>query len=231
MAEITELPAKNNIHQTQILAALFSPALPIGAFSYSNGLEAAIHAFDVKDADTAQGWIETILIGGSGRNDAIFMAQAHKAAGGSDLEREIAAINELAIALSSGAERAQETLEIGANFTRIAAQVYKIDLGELPPLAYPVAAGIAARRLGCDLSLSLTFFTQSFVANLISVAVRTVPIGQSDGQIILTNLMPVAAAIADEATRASLDDVGGYAVLADHAAIAHETQEPRIYRT
>jgi urease accessory protein len=58
-----------------------------------------------------------------------------------------------------------------------------------------------------------------------------VPIGQSDGQIILARLMPVVVDLAEAAAIAPLDDVGGYAFLADHAAILHETLETRIYRT
>ena len=102
MAESTD-----TIHQTQVLAALFSPAFPIGAFSYSHGIEVAIASGDVADASTAYDWIETILRGGSGRNDAILMANAYKAVNlraikGADLtggrNAEIEAINELAFA-------------------------------------------------------------------------------------------------------------------------------------
>ena len=235
MAESTD-----TIHQTQVLAALFSPAFPIGAFSYSHGIEVAIASGDVADASTAYDWIETILRGGSGRNDAILMANAYKAinlhtikgadlAGGRNAEIEV--INELAFALSPGAERAQESRELGVNFTRIIKQVYELDIGLSPPLAYPVAAGLAARHLGCELRLSLSFFLQSFIGNLISVTLRAVPLGQSDGQIILAQLMPVTAALADEAATTTLDDVGGYAILADHASILHETLDTRIYRT
>jgi len=235
MTELTD-----TIRQTQLLAALFSPAFPIGAFSYSHGIEAAIASGDVDDATTAHDWIETILIGGSGRNDAILMANAYNAvklhaakdgqlAGGRNAEIE--AINELAFALSSGAERAQESRELGVNFARIVDQVYQLDISRSTPLAYPVAAGLVVRYLGCDLTLGLTFFLQSFIANLISVVVRAVPLGQSDGQIMLAQMMPAVATLANEAALAPLDDVGGYAILADHASIIHETLEPRIYRT
>ena len=235
MAESTD-----TIHQTQVLAALFSPSFPIGAFSYSHGIEVAIASGDVANASTAYDWIDTILRAGSGRNDAILMANAYKAvyphatkdgdlASGRNSQIEV--INELAFALSPGAERAQESCELGINFTRVLKQVYELDIGLSPPLAYPVAAGLAARNLGCELRLSLSFFLQSFVGNLISVAVRAVPVGQSDGQIILVRLMPDTAALADEAATTTLSDVGGYAILADHASILHETLETRIYRT
>ena len=235
MTELTD-----TIRQTQVLAALFSPAFPIGAFSYSHGIEAAIASGDVNDAATAHDWIETILLGGSGRNDAILMATAshavtlHAARGGQlagGRNAEIEAINELAFALSSGAERAHEIRELGVNFTRMTEQVYQLDIGQSPPLAYPVVAGLAARPLRCELQLSLILFLQSFIGNLISVAVRAVPLGQSDGQIILARLMPAVAVLADEATTTPLDDIGGYTLLADPASILHETLETRIYRT
>ena len=175
-----------------------------------------------------------------GKNDAILMANAYKsinlhAIKGADLaggrNAEIDVINELAFALSPGAERTQESRELGMNFTRMTENVYQLDIGLSPPLAYPLAAGLAARHLGCELKLSLSLFLQSFIGNLISVAVRAVPLGQSDGQIILAQLMPAVAALADEVATTPLDDIGGYAILADHASILHETLETRIYRT
>ena len=223
------------IHQIQTLAALFSQTFPIGAFSYSHGIEAAIATGGICDCNTAHDWIKTCLIGGSGRNDAILMANTYNAAkdGSSDLHKnhEIRAINELSFALCSGAERARESRELGDNFARTVDQIYQLGLEQSSPVAYPVAAGLTVRYLGCDLKLGLTFFLQGFVSNLISVVVRLVPIGQSDGQIILTRLMTAMAKLAEEAETATLDDVGGYAILADHASILHEILEPRIYRT
>ena len=232
--------SKDTIRQSQVLGALFSPAFPIGAFSYSHGMEAAIAAGDVNDVATTHDWIETILLGGSGRNDAILMASAYNAVNlnatkGGQLaslrNAEIEKINELAFALSSGAERAQESRELGVNFTLIVEKVYQLDIGLSPPLAYPVVAGLTVHYLGCELRLSLSFFLQSFISNLISVAVRAMPLGQSDGQIILSRLMPVAAELAEEATTTPLDDIGGYAILADHSSILHKALETRIYRT
>lgn len=223
------------IHQIQTLTALFSQTFPIGAFSYSHGIEAAIAAGTVDDFNTAFDWIKICLIGGNGRNDAILMANTYKAIeyGSSDhvINCKVGMINELSFALCSGAERAQESRELGDNFVRIVNQVYQLGIEQPSPLAYPVAAGLTVRYLDCDLTLGLTFFLQGFVSNLISVAVRSVPIGQSDGQIILARLMPAVAKLAEDATSSVLDDIGGYAILADHASILHETLQPRIYRT
>jgi urease accessory protein len=148
MTELTD-----TIRQTQVLAALFSPAFPVGAFSYSHGIEAAIASGDVNDAATAHDWIETILLGGSGRNDAILMANAynavtlHAARGGQlagGRNAKIEAINELAFALSSGAERAQESRELGVNFTRMTEQVYQLDIGQSRRL--PILLWLGLRR-------------------------------------------------------------------------------------
>ena len=213
-------------YQNQILAALFSPSFPIGAFAYSHGLEAAIAAGLVIDTDTAEKWIKTCLISGSGRNDAIIFAHAWRA---EPEERE--KINDLAFALCASAERDQEMRELGANFRDIAVRVYQVSVNEEQSIALPVMAGIATRQLHCELPLSLVFFLQSFANNLISVVVRAVPLGQSEGQTILYRLMPWIEQLASDAVKASLDQIGSHAFFADQMAIKHETMETRIYRT
>ena len=206
-------------HQTQILASLFSPAFPVGAFAYSHGLETAIHSKIVHTADSLESWIETCLCDGSGRNDAILMARAWQ---GDD-------VNDLALALAAGKERWQETCELGAAFSRQVTALYQITLDS--GLAYPVAAGKTVRKLGCTLPLSLEFYLQAFVANLVSVGVRAIPIGQTEGQAIIIKLMPAIADLAKSAAAANIDDIGGCSFMADIAALHHETLEPRIYRT
>jgi len=214
------------IQQSQILSALFSPAFPVGAFSYSHGMEAAIAGNQVVDAASAHDWIRTCLVGGSARNDAIIMTQLWR-----ESEMSISDLNDLAFALCSSSERLQETRELGESFRRSATKAYAVDWPIDTPIAYPVATGICARQLGCDADLSLVFFLQAFVSNLVSVAVRAVPIGQVEGQTVLRRLMPDIEAIASEAVTSDLNNLGGYAFGADQAAQIHETMETRIYRT
>lgn len=218
--------AATSIRQTQILSALFSPSFPIGAFAFSHGLEAAIEAGWVVDVHTAENWIRSCLLSGSGRNDALIFAHAWRATAD-----RVQVLNDLAFALCSSAERAQEMRELGENFRRVTQQVYAVTFDAHGPASYPVITGLATRQLDCDLSESLVFFLQSFVGNLISVAVRTVPIGQSDGQAILRRVMPDVERLAAETVDGSLDQLGGHAFLADHAAMRHESMETRIYRT
>ena len=222
----TSQKSQHVTYQNQILSALFSPSFPIGAFSYSHGLEAAIAASLVVDTKTAEKWIKTCLVSGSGRNDAIIFAHAWRAE--PDKREEL---NEIAFALCASAERDQEMRELGASFRDIVTQVYRISVTDMQSLAYPVMAGVATRQLHCELLLSLVFFLQSFTNNLISVAVRAVPLGQSEGQGILYRLIPWIEQLANETIKASLGQIGGHAFLADHMAIKHETMETRIYRT
>ena len=222
----TSQKSRNVTYQNQILSALFSPSFPIGAFSYSHGLEAAIAASLVVNTRTAEKWIKTCLVSGSGRNDAIIFAHAWRAE--PDKREEL---NEIAFALCASAERDQEMRELGASFRDIATRVYRVSVTDMQSMAYPVMAGVATRQLHCELLLSLVFFLQSFANNLISVAVRAVPLGQSEGQGILYRLIPSIEQLANETINASLDQIGGHAFLADHMAIKHETMETRIYRT
>ena len=147
----TSQKSQHVTHQNQILSALFSSSFPIGAFSYSHGLEAAIAAGKVFDPDTAERWIKTCLMSGSGRNDAIIFAHAWRAE-----PDEWEKLNDLALALCASVERDREMRELGANFRDIVTRVYQVSVTEEQSMAYPVIAGIASRQLHCELLQSLS---------------------------------------------------------------------------
>ena len=202
-----------------ILQNWFSPAFPIGAFSYSGGLETAIALGDVHDRDSLADWLRTTLRHGTVFTDAVFLRAAF------DGEE----VNELCLALCAGAERHQETTELGTAFTNIVRQAQAVDLP--PGLAYPVAVGMAAARLGLLREATMAAFLQGACMNQISVAVRAVPIGQVDGQACLVSLMPaIEQAVADVMVQ-EVELVGSFAPAADLCALEHETSEQRIYRT
>ena len=203
-----------------ILQAWFSPAFPIGAYSYSHGLETAIQDGLITDEVSLQSWISTLLLYGSGRNDGLFIKAAYEA------EEEA---NALCLALCASKERWQETTELGQAFSRVANTSYQTDLPD--GLAYPVAVGQAARTMDFDLTLTLQSYLQAFAANLISVGVRAIPIGQQAGQHCLVGLYPVIEEVITQAVEASLDEVGSAALLSDLMAMKHEHSVPRIYRT
>lgn len=205
----------------QILTTWFSPAFPVGAYSYSHGLEWAVAEGRVRDATSLTDWTEGLLRHGAGRADAILLAHAHRA-------DDPAPLAEMARALAPSSERLLEAVAQGAAFTRTAAAVW----GTRPePLPYPVAVGHAAGRLGLPLELTATFFVQAFAANIISAAVRLVPLGQTDGQRVTAQLLPLAAEVAADAIAAPLEEIGGLSFTADLASMAHETQTTRLYRS
>ncbi len=98
-------------------------------------------------------------------------------------------------------------------------------------VAYPIAAGMACAALGIPRREALLAFLQGFAAALTSVAVRLVPIGQTAGLETLRDLMQVITATAERAAAASLDDLGAITLTADVAAMRHETQYSRVFRT
>ena len=208
------------------LLAWLSPSFPTGGYAYSHGLEWAVECGDVADEKTLRGWIEDVLAHGSGRNDAILLRHAHRAAADTGALTEIA---ELAAATSSSRERQAETLDQGAAFIAAATA------WQTPPLpsrtAYPVAVGALAGSHGIAEDLVAAAYLQAFAANLISAAVRLVPLGQSVGLRVLAALEPLILRVAEQTRDATPNDIGGCAFRADLAAMCHETQYTRLFRS
>ena len=203
------------------LANWLSPGFPVGAFSYSHGLEWAISTGDVSDRDSAQAWIETCLRRGAARTDAILMAQVMC---GGDVDE----LDALARALAPSRERALETEAQGAAFTATLAEAWG---GDPKPRAYPIAVGIAAQAHDCQARETVSMYLQAFVANLVSACVRLVPIGQTDGQRVIAAMQAAIEEITAEALAATLDEIGGCAMLSDIASMRHETQSIRLFRS
>ncbi|MEO0363754.1 MAG: urease accessory UreF family protein [Pseudomonadota bacterium] len=207
------------------LATWLSPGFPVGAFAYSHGLETATAERTVRDVATTEAWIGDVLVSGGGRTDAILLAASHRAASAGE---PVDGIAELAAALAPSAERRLETEAQGAAFAETVGAVWGLSAGAAP---YPVAYGRAAAEIGAPLGVAAALFLNAFAANLVSAAVRLVPLGQTEGQRIVAWLHPVAEALAAEAAAADLDDIGGSAILADAASMRHETQPVRLFRS
>jgi urease accessory protein len=207
------------------LHAWLSPGYPVGAYTYSHGLENAIAEGLIEDVDSARAWIDDCLKHGGGRSDAILFAQTYRADG----EDALAEISELALALAPSTERLLETRAQGRAFADVTEAAWGNGAPHDRP--YPVAVGQAAAAHGIALEAALVVFLQAFVANLVSAAVRLVPLGQTEGARIVAGLMPDVLALAEAAAAAGLDDIGGFAIHADIASMRHETQETRLFRS
>jgi urease accessory protein len=231
--EAASLPASAALFR---LMTWLSPAFPVGAFSYSSGLEWAVEAGDIRDAATLQDWLTSMLAAGSGFCDAVFLAHAHRAAADGN-DPALVELSELAAAFVPSRERQLETLAQGRAFIDIASRVWSCAVLERfrqiwqGPVAYPVAVGVlgAGHRVARDLVLH--GFLHAQVANWISAGVRLIPLGQTDGQRVLAALEPIIAETAHRAAQGSFDDLGSASFRIDIASMRHETQYTRLFRS
>lgn len=207
------------------LLTWLSPAFPVGAFAYSHGLEWAVEAGDVRNEASLLQWIEDVIRYGSGRTDAILLRHAHRA----EDKPALAAVAEIAEAVQPSAERRAETLGQGGAFV-LAAQVWGAPLLD-GPLPYPVAFGVLARAQGVDEEPAALGFLHAFAANLVSAAVRLVPLGQTAGLRTIAALEPTVIAVAEDTRVCGLDAVGGACFRSDIASMRHATQYTRLFRT
>jgi urease accessory protein len=206
------------------LLAFMSPAFPVGGFAYSHGLERAIDDGTVTSADDVRGWIESLLVHGSGWNDAVVFAQAYDAD-----EEARTDIHELALAFAASRERALETSDLGQSFAKAVAIMSIIEVINFQ--TYPVAVAAACRKACIDKRSGLLAYLQAFSNNLIAVAVRLVPLGQTKGLEVMRDVMPVISQTAERAMRATLSDLGNSTLLSDIASMRHETQYSRVFRS
>jgi urease accessory protein len=218
------------------LMTWLSPAFPVGAFSYSSGIEWAVEAGDIKDAASLRDWLAAMLADGSGFCDAVFLAQAHRAASARD-EAGLREIAELAAAFVPSRERHLETSTQGRAFIEIARAAWACDgLNELiavcsGTIVYPTAVAIVSAAHAIPLAPAMHAFLHALGSNWISAGARLVPLGQTDSQRILASLEPVVVATAKRALEASLDDLGSATFRADLASLRHETQYTRLFRS
>jgi len=219
------------------LLAWLSPAYPIGAFSYSHGVETAVEEGFIKDRASLVMWLETVLRDGTGRVDGALFAAAWRAADAKDWAA-FDAIAERAAAWRGTSEMALESRQQGGSFLSVTRTAWKhVDLdaaherlaGEI---ALPVTVALAAAVHGIALEEALEGYLHAFTANLISAAVRSVPLGQSDGQIALAALeSTVRETMRAACTVTDLDEVGTATPLLDWCSLRHETQYTRLFRS
>jgi urease accessory protein len=164
-----------------------------------------------------------LLEHGGARSDAVLLNAAFGAT-----EDAVAMINSHARAFAASSERLKEINLQGAAFCETVETVWGIELGRL---CYPVAVGRAAVALSLDRELTTAIYLQSFISNLTAAAMRLVPLGQVDGQKIQIALKPYYTEMAKQLRSATLDDLHNSAWLSDIAAMRHETQYSRVFRT
>lgn len=223
-------------HALLQLLQLASPALPVGGFSYSEGLEAAVDAGFVADEATAGDWLLDQLHLGLGRADLPVLGAAVAAWQRGD-DARIAALNEWVQRTRETAELRQQAQQMGRSLAAWLGRREPPDarvarLAALAPApAWPVAFALAATLADAPLRAALLAFGFGWAENMVQAAMRGVPLGQTAGQRILARLMAAlpdaverALALPEDAWQAQLP---GLAILSSR----HETQYSRLFRS
>jgi len=217
----------------------FSPGFPIGAFSYSHGLETAAANGGVHDRETLQRWIAAILTHGAGRMDADTLRDAHRAAAAQNLEA-LTATNRRGLAFRTTSEMALETTAQGEAFLSTCRAAWPdpfIDcwaamLGAAGEgVCHAAAAGAITARADIPLGCAMTAYLQAMAANLVSAGLRLGIVGQTDGQRILAALEPIVGKAAASALTRNPAAFGGATLAIELASMAHETQYSRLFRS
>lgn len=224
----TTMPDAGGAAQLRLMAWL-SPAFPVGGFSYSHGLERAVHDGLVPDSTSLGNWLETLVEMGSGWNDAVLLAESwRRARAGGDLGE----VAELAEALAGSQERHMESMLQGAAFLQAASAWPSAVLERLPAgCPYSVAVGAVAGAHGLPLLDVLAGFLQAFFSNLLQAAIRLGVVGQTAATALIAGFEPLALDTARRAALSTLDDLGGCAFASDIVAMKHEVQYSRLFRS
>ncbi len=221
------------------LLQLSSPTLPVGAYSYSQGIEWAVEAGVIHDEASAGEWIETVLEHGVGAWDAPWVAALLRAAA-QGRHAELAELNARYLAGRETRELHAETLQMGGSLLELLRDVAMLpaavragleSLHAGAGLAYPTAWAAAAAAADIGVEDALIAYLWSWIENSVLAALKSVPLGQRAGQRLLTRLGARLEALAASAAVRPLDDcqnlLPGFAL----ACTYHETQYTRLFRS
>lgn len=231
MRRVTDITMTDRLDSNALIRLMswMSPSFPVGAFAYSNGLEAAVARGLVSKAEDLHEWLEDLLNFGAAWNDAVLFAESwRRARNGGDF----AELAELAEALASSSGRHLETMKQGEAFLQAAAAWPHPVLHQLgETCALPVASGALCGAHDVPLDAALPATLHAFASNLIQAGMRLLQLGQQDAVTLLARLEPTIRQSAERAARSDLDDLGTPALLADIMAMQQETQYSRLFRS
>jgi urease accessory protein len=224
MTTITTMTMTTSTDPLARLLQLASPALPVGAYSYSGGLEAAVEAGIVHDAASAERWIGDVLEHAVARMEAPILWRMMRDTAG------MKEWNEFFLASRETAELRAETVQMGYSLARLLE-----DLGvgkvELEEPAFPAAFAFAAGAWGIDPRAALQAYLWTWLENQAMAAVKSVPLGQTEAQAMLLRLGGKLAEIAERAAAMRDDELANFAPGLAILSARHETQYSRLFRS
>ncbi|MDM0054162.1 urease accessory protein UreF [Variovorax fucosicus] len=211
---------------------LASPALPIGGFSYSEGLEAGVEWAGLATEAQAADWIADQLHLSLARGDLPVVAQSITAWRDGDAER-IRTLNAWVLQTRESAEFLLQTEQMGRSFVEWL-KLHHADVApsfDGLPVTYPVAFAFAASRTQASLRDGCLAFAFGWAENMVGAAVKSVPLGQSAGQRMLGRLAEEIPAAVDRAVTLSDDERQAFSPMLAVYSARHETQYSRLFRS
>ena len=218
------------------LMSWFSPAYPVGAYCYSHGMEQAVEEGRVADDVTAKAWIMDIIELGDGAADVSFLARSYDAARAAEWD-SLRNIDATAKAFQASSELQREMTAQGRAFLQITCRAWPVPLlssfqTACPDVtSYPVVVGVSGAAHGIERGALAHAYLHAFAANLISAAVRLVPLGQTAGQKVTADLQDTIVQTADQAGHRKLEEISNMTLMVDNASMRHETQYTRLFRS
>jgi urease accessory protein len=227
------MTAANTITDSDLLGLIWlaSPALPIGGFSYSEGLEAAVDQGFVRDEQTAAAWLVEQLHLTLSRSDLAVMAQAIAAWRARD-EPRIAQLNAWVLQTRETSELRQQAEQMGRSLVEWLKSVQPEQAARVrEPLTYPVACALAISGIGAPVRQALLTLAFGWAENMMQAAIKSVPLGQSAGQRILQRLAAEIPSAVDNALALGDDERQAFSPMLAILSAQHETQYSRLFRS
>jgi urease accessory protein len=216
------------------LFQLTSPALPVGAFSYSEGLETLIQAGKIADAPGLEHWLIQELCYGAIRIEAAVMVRTYRYIEAYDTSG-LGYWNQWLSAFRETEELRQQSWQMGRALVRLLRELEPSLQDQIDACGeecnFAIAFCIAAVHWNIDLKSTLSGYLHSWATNLISAGMKLIPLGQTQGQRLLINLYPHLQQVIDAVLIMTDDDMytcgWGLAI----ASMGHETLYSRLFRS
>jgi urease accessory protein len=212
------------------LLQLASPALPVGAYTYSQGLEWAVESGAIRDETSAGRWIGDCLEFGLARGEAVYLAHMLAAWRGDD-RNKLAQLDAEFLSTRETAELRAETLQMGHSLARLLADLGLKGPRSFPEISFPLAWSHAAAAWNIPTEDALAAYLWAWAENQVMAALKAVPLGQTAGQRLLLNLGERLPELAHRAAATPIEDTHNFLPAFAIASSLHETQYTRIFRS
>ena len=221
-------------YQLLRLLQLASPLLPVGGYSYSEGLESAIAQELIHDRLTLQAWIERELQTGAIRIETAMMDRAYLA-GAHSLPQRLQYWNQWLSAARETEELRHQSWQMGGSLTKLAIELTP-DLTELlvaigSPCTYAIAFGVIAQHWQIDRQTAISAYLHSWATNQLGAGIKLIPLGQTAGQQILWQLQEQIASLSELIPTLADDDLYACSWGLSLASMQHETLYSRLFRS